>query len=129
MAPFRLRVLLADDNAGVLKSLSRLLALEFDVVGSVTNGNGVLEAAHRLQPDIIILDLSFTDVESLEVCRLVTQRHPRTKVIVFTVEDGADVRRRAFEAGAAAFVNKLVAGELVSEVRRVHGDDRRDRQD
>jgi DNA-binding NarL/FixJ family response regulator len=114
----RLRVLIADDNPGVVKSVSRLLALEYDVVGSVADGGALLEAADQLHPDIIVLDLSFTDVESLEACRRITQCHPDIKVIVFTIEDDLEVRRRAFEAGASAFVHKLY-GELLAEIKRV----------
>ena len=120
--PGRLRVLIADDNPGVLKSVARLLSADYDVVGLVSNGRALLEAAHQLQPDIIVLDLSFTDVESLEACRLITQRDPRIKVIVFTVEDDAAVKRRAFEAGAVAFVHKLVADGLLSELERLNDD-------
>jgi DNA-binding NarL/FixJ family response regulator len=120
----RLRVLIADDNPGVLKSVARLLALEYDVVGVVTNGTALLESVQQLQPDIIVLDLSFTDVDSLEACRLITQRNPRIEVVVFTVEDGEAVRRRAFEAGAVAFVNKLTADDLVSELKRLHDEKR-----
>src|SRR5829696_2437321 len=119
----RLRVLVADDNPGVLRSVSRLLALEYDVVGLVSNGTDLIEAAHRLQPDIIVLDLSFTDIESLEACRLITQRDPRIKVVVFTVEEGAAVRQRSFEAGAVAFANKLT-DDLLTEIKRLHDDER-----
>lgn len=122
--PGRFRVLIADDNPGLLKSVARLLAADHDVVGLVCNGRALLEAAHQLQPDIIVLDLSFTDVDGLEACRLITQRDPRIKVIVFTVEDDAAVRRRAFEAGAVAFVNKLVANGLLSALERLHDDER-----
>jgi DNA-binding NarL/FixJ family response regulator len=122
--PGQLRVLIADDNSGVLKSVARLLSLEYDVVGLVSDGRTLIEAAHRLQPDIIVLDLSFTDVDSLEACRLITQRDPRVKVVVFTVEDGAEVRRRAFEAGAVAFVNKLASDDLLSVLGRLHDDER-----
>ena len=52
--PARLRVLIADDNPGVLKSVARLLALEYDVVGVVTNGTALLESVQQLQPDIIV---------------------------------------------------------------------------
>ena|SRR2546423_1134910 len=117
----RLRILIADDNAGVVKSVSRLLALEHDVVGCVASGNALLEATQQLQPDLVVLDLSFTDVESLEACRRIKQRSPDIKVIVFTVDDREDVRRQAFEAGACGFVHKLLADELLAEVRRVDG--------
>jgi DNA-binding NarL/FixJ family response regulator len=122
--PGRLRVLIADDNPGVLKSVARLLALEYDVVGLVSNGSDLIEAAHRLQPNIIVLDLSFTDVESLEACRLITQRDPRVKVVVFTVEEAAVARQRSFEAGAVAFVNKLASDDLLSELKRLHDGER-----
>jgi DNA-binding NarL/FixJ family response regulator len=120
----RLRVLVADDNPSVLKSVARLLAADYDVVGLVSNGRALLEAAHQLQPDIIVLDLSFTDVESLEACRLITQRDPRIKVIVFTVNNDAAVRQRALEAGAVAFVNKLVGDGLRSVLDRLREDER-----
>ena len=123
-APGRLRVLIADDNPGVLRSVARLLGVDHDIVGLVSNGRALLEAAHQLQPDIIVLDLSFTDVKSLEACRLITQRDPRIKVVVFTVEDDAAVRRQAFEAGAVAFVNKLGADGLLSALERLHDDER-----
>jgi DNA-binding NarL/FixJ family response regulator len=120
----RPRILIADDNPGVLRSVSRLLSLEYDVVGLVSNGTDLIEAAHRLQPDVIVLDLSFTDVDSLEACRLITQRDPRVKVVVFTVEEREAVRQRSFEAGAVAFVNKLAANDLLSELERLHDDER-----
>jgi DNA-binding NarL/FixJ family response regulator len=120
--PGRLRILIADDNPGVLRSVSRLLALEHEIVGLVSNGTDLIEAAHQLQPDIVVLDLSFTDVDSLEACRLITQRDPRIKVVVFTIEERASVRQRCFEAGAAAFVNKLSANDLLSELKRLQDD-------
>src|SRR3954465_9823719 len=122
--PGRLRVLIADDNPGVLKSVARLLSADYDVVGLVSNGRALLDAAQQLQPDVIVLDLSFTDVESLEACRLITQRDPRIKIVVFTVKNDAEVRRGAFEAGAVAFVNKLGGDGLLSALDRLREDER-----
>ena len=124
--PSRLRVPIADDHPGIVKSLSRLLALDYDVVGSVTNGSGLLEAAERLRPDVVVLDLSLRDVESLEACRQISQRSPQMKVIVFTAAEDPEVRQRAFEAGASVFVHKLAFGDdLLSAVKRL--DDNRGR--
>jgi DNA-binding NarL/FixJ family response regulator len=118
----RLRVLIADDNARVAASISRLLSLDHDVVGSVVDGSGLLDAAQQLKPDVVVLDLCLGDGESLEACRHITQRHPGMKVIVFTAEDDPEVRRRAFEAGASAFVDKLLGNALVSAVTRLFGE-------
>jgi DNA-binding NarL/FixJ family response regulator len=117
----RLRVLIADDNARVVKSVSRLLAMDYDVVGSVANGSGVLEAAQDLHPDVIVLDLSLRDGDSLEACRQVTLQLPDTKVIVFSADHDPDVTARAYDAGASDVVNKLVADALLSAVRRLDG--------
>ena len=119
--PSQARVLIADDNPGVVKSISRLLSLEHDVVGSAENGRALLDAAERLRPDVIVLDLSFADVDSLDVCRRLTKSHPEIKVVVFTIENNADVRRSALEAGASAFVHKLAGDALLSEIERVFG--------
>ena len=107
MLSTRPRVLLADDSPDVVKAVARLLALDCDVVGAVADGRALLEAAQRLQPDAIVLDLSLPNIHGLEACRQITQRHPETRVIVFTASSDPDVRQRSFEAGASGFVSKL----------------------
>jgi DNA-binding NarL/FixJ family response regulator len=60
--PTRPRVLLADDHPGVVKALQRMLSLECDVVGVVADGSEVAEAAARLQPVVIVVDLNLPNV-------------------------------------------------------------------
>ena len=81
--PKRPRVLVAEDHAAVAKAVCRLLALDCEVVGSVADGKAVLEAAQRLQPDVIVLDLNLPHVNGLEACPQIMQGNPKTKVIVF----------------------------------------------
>ena len=123
MLSTRPRVLLADDYAGMVKSVSRLLALDCEVVGSVADGSALLEAAQRLQPDVIVLDLNLPNVHGLAVCRQITQANPDIKVIVFTAMSDPEIRQRSFEAGASAFVSKLGrADDLRSTIARVCAD-------
>ena len=122
-APRRLRVLVADDHPGVVRAVSRLLALSYDVVGSVADGSGLLAAAQQLRPDVIVLDVNLPNVDGLKACRQITQANPEMKVIVFTAVDDPDVRRRAFEAGASAFVHKLaLADDLLAALGRLDAD-------
>ena len=102
-------MLLADDYPDIVKAICRLLALDCEVVGSVADGSALLEAAQRLQPDVIVLDLNLPNVHGLEACRQITQVNPETKVIVFTAMSDPDVRQRSFAVGASAFVSKLDA--------------------
>ena len=116
----RPRVLVADDHPDVVKAVSRLLALDCDVVGSVGDGWALLDAAQRLQPDVIVVDLNLPDVNGLEACRQITLAHPRMKVIVFTAMNDPDVRQRSFELGASAFVFKMAGdGDLLATVKRL----------
>ena len=118
--PDRPRVLIAEDHPAVAKAVCRVLALDCDVVGTVANGSAVLEAAQRLQPDVIVIDLNLPEVDGLEACRQITQADPRVKVIVFSAMIDPDVMRRSFEVGASAFVSKLAAnGELLSTIKRL----------
>ena len=100
----RPRVLVADDHADLVKAICRLLAMECDVVGSVADGSAVLEAALRLRPDVIVVDLNLPNVNGLEACRQIRQAHPEMKVIVFTAMNDPDVRKRSLEVGASAVV-------------------------
>ena len=119
----RPRVLVADDHHDVVKAVCRLLALDCDIVGSVTDGRALLDAAQRLRPDVIVVDLNLPDVNGLEACRQITQTHPEMKVIIFTAMNDPDVRQRSFDVGASAFVFKMGGdGDLLSTVKRLWAD-------
>jgi DNA-binding NarL/FixJ family response regulator len=110
-------VLLADDYPGIVDALARLLALDCEVVESVADGRALLLAAQRHQPDVIVLDLNLPSVHGLDACRLITQRHPAIKVIMFTVESDPAIRQEAFAAGATGFVSKLAVDDLLAVIK------------
>jgi DNA-binding NarL/FixJ family response regulator len=113
----RPRVLLADDHEGVLTAVGRLLAHSCEIVGQVTTGAAAIEAATRLDPDVVVLDLTMADASGLVVCATIRQAVPRARVVVLTAADDPQIRRRAFEAGASAFVLKhLVTHELLPAI-------------
>ena len=119
--PKRPRVLIADDHAGVTKAVCRLLALDCEVVGNVADGRAVLEAAQRLQPDVIVVDLNLPHVPGLEACRQIKQARPDAKVIVYSAMNDPDVRQRSLEVGASAFVCKG-RDDLLSAIKRLCDD-------
>ncbi len=121
--PRRPRVLLAEDHPAMAKAVSRVLALDCDVVGTVADGSAVLEAVQRLQPDVIVVDLNLPNVNGLEACRQIRQVNPDAKVIVFSAMNDPDVKQRSFEVGASAFVFKGAANDdLLSTVKRLCDD-------
>ena len=113
-------VLLADDHTIVIEGLARLLRdHDFDVVGTVGNGDQLLEAARRLRPDVIVTDLSMPALSGLDVlARLKTERIT-SKVIVLTMHNDANLATVAMREGASGFLLKESAGEeLVAAIRQ-----------
>src|SRR5688572_7332902 len=111
----RPRVMIADDYPDIVKAVSRVLAQDCDVVGTVADGAALLDAAERLQPDVILLDLSLPNANGLEACRQITRAHPQRRVIVFTAHGDPDLIEQCLAAGASAFVSKMGDnGDLLS---------------
>ena len=82
----RPRVLLADDYANILTAMVRLISSSCDVVGTVTTGAQLLDAARRLDPDVIVVDLNLPDMSGLDACRQLKAAAPRGSVILLTAE-------------------------------------------
>jgi DNA-binding NarL/FixJ family response regulator len=115
----RPRVLIADDHPGYAKALGRVLSAECDVVGVVADGRGVTDAAARLQPVVVVVDVNLPNASGLEICRQLTQNDRRAKVIVITGMPDDAVKVLALAAGASAFLDKLSAGHhFVDAIRR-----------
>jgi DNA-binding NarL/FixJ family response regulator len=116
----RPRVVLADDFPPLLVALRRLLEPGCDVVGSSSSGHDAVATVMDLKPDVIVLDVRMHDLNGLEACRQIRQLSPDTSVILMTAADDADLRTRAFQVGASAFVAKgSVADELERTIQRV----------
>jgi DNA-binding NarL/FixJ family response regulator len=103
----RLRILVVDDHPGVGKAVCRSLAFEHDVVGHLLDATTLVEAIELLTPQVLLLDVNLPQIDGLTACRRIRELYPDLKIIVFTVADDADTRRRAFDAGASAFINKF----------------------
>ncbi len=97
-----------------------MLSLECDIVGQVADGRTVLDAAQRLQPDVVVVDLNLPHVHGFDVCRQIKQDNPDARVVVFSAMNDPDIRQRSVEVGASAFVCKGT-GDLLSTVKRLCG--------
>lgn len=112
------RILLADDHALMLEGLLRLLSGEFEVVGAVTNGRAVLEEAKRLNPDVIVLDVSMPELNGIETARRLATVLPSAKIVFVTQQLDPAYVHAAFAAGAMGYVAKQSAAkDLVEAIR------------
>ncbi|MBV6468604.1 response regulator transcription factor [Nitrospirales bacterium NOB] len=114
------RVLLADDHSLVLEGFRRILNEQCELVGMVEDGRALLEAAQRLTPDIVILDVSMPLLNGIDAATQLKKLQPTVKVIFVTMHADADYVRSAFEAGASGYVLKRSAvDELEQAIRTV----------
>ena len=116
----RTTVLLADDHAIVTEGLAGLLTKhDLDVVGAVTDGQSLIDAAKRLHPDVIVTDLSMPGLTGLDVLARLKAERVDSKVIVLTMHQDANLAALAIRGGASGFLLKESAGhELVAAIRQ-----------
>jgi DNA-binding NarL/FixJ family response regulator len=121
------RILVADDHPDILKALCGLLEDRVGkVVGTVMDGQALVEAAQRLEPDIIFTDISMPNLNGLEATRALQTSVPQSKVIILTSHYEPTYVTLAFEAGARGYLLKRTSlhAELPQAVLHVLAGDR-----
>jgi CheY-like chemotaxis protein len=113
-----IRILIADDNTAMLEAIVRMVEHDFQVVGTVGDGQAVLQAADALEPDVLILDISMPIVDGIEAAHCLKDHGSRTKIVFLTVHEDPDFVSRSLEAGALGYVIKArLATDLVFATR------------
>ena len=114
------RVLLADDHALLLGAYEKLLAGQCEIVGQVSDGRALLDAAETLKPDLIVLDISMPLLNGLEAGRQIKQKMSAVKLVFVTMNEDAELAAEAFRAGASGYLLKrCAASELATAIREV----------
>lgn len=117
-----IRVVVADDHQQMLLHVCEFLsAHSCEVVAAVSDGQAAVDAAARLLPDVVVLDVSMPILNGLEAARQILAANPSAKIVFLTVDRDPDTRRAAFEAGVLGFVLKpRLAADLIPAIRLVH---------
>lgn len=113
-----IRVVLADDHPSILARVREILGRDFDIVAAVANGQEALEEVTRLDPDVLVIDISMPVLDGLQAVTRLNAAKSRAKVVFLTVHEDPDFVSAAFAAGASGYVTKSrVATELVPAIR------------
>lgn len=112
-----IKVLLVEDHPELRAAFLSLLSREFQVVGTVDRGDLVLEAAERLLPDALVLDVSLPGRSGLQVLPELRARLPKMAIVMLTAHDEPMYRRAALRMGADAFLSKSSCAELPQAIR------------
>jgi DNA-binding NarL/FixJ family response regulator len=120
--PNRLCIYLVDDHAVLREGLQSLINAEPDLVvcGQAGNGATALQEIAAQPPDLVVMDISLPDLNGIKVTEKLKQRHPKLHIIALTQYSDQAYLRQILQAGAAGYVLKQTATEvLINAIRAV----------
>ena len=118
----RIRILIADDHALFREGLGKILDLEKDIkiVGEAKDGAEILKLTERLEPDVILMDISLPGPNGIRITRQIKKRHKKIYVIMLSMYEDTSHIIESFQAGASGYVIKTrPSGELIQTIRSV----------
>ncbi|HVB55356.1 MAG TPA: response regulator transcription factor [Candidatus Acidoferrales bacterium] len=114
----RPRVLLGDDHAMFCEGLRSILEPHFEVVGIVENGQELVTNAERLQPDVVVADISMPLLNGIGAARKLQKMKRSPKIVFLTMHADPTFATEAFRAGASGYVLKSSHGsEIVTAIQ------------
>jgi DNA-binding NarL/FixJ family response regulator len=115
-----IRLLVAEDHSVMREKVVNTLEVEFTVVGTVSDGQEMLDVEATINPDVIILDISMPGVNGIEAATRLKQRASRARIIFLTVHEDPEFLQAALATGALGYVIKSrVASDLQFAVKEV----------
>jgi DNA-binding NarL/FixJ family response regulator len=116
----RPRILLADDHKLMAEALQHLLQADFDVVGTVSDGQALIKAAAELKPELVVVDIGMPLLNGLDAAAQLKALQPDIKVIVLTQNREPRYAVEAFRRKASGYLLKdSAASELTAAIREV----------
>ena len=101
------KVLVAEDHLAMRAKVVNLLQGDVDVVAFVGDGQSAVEAANKLMPDILILDVSMPILNGTDVARRLKVQGCKAKIVFLSVSTNVDQVNACFAAGGDAYVSKM----------------------
>lgn len=117
-----IKILIADDHAIVRAGLRAIITSEVDLelVGEATGGVDAIEQVNSLLPDILVLDISMSDLDGIEVIKTLRKNNMQCKILVLTVHEDEALLREVLKLGASGYIIKHAAEtELISAINAV----------
>jgi two-component system, NarL family, response regulator NreC len=117
-----IRILLADDHALVRQGFRMILAAQPDmeIIGEAGNGREAVELAEKLQPDVVVMDVTMPELNGIEATRRLATASPRTRVLALSMHKDSVYVREILRSGARGYLLKdCDDSDLIAAVRSV----------
>jgi DNA-binding NarL/FixJ family response regulator len=114
------RLVLVDDNPAMLETLAEMLQQNFTIAGKFSSAAPMLADVGRLNPDIILLDISMGDMTGFYAAKRLKSMGCAAKIVFLSVHENPDFVRAAFDLGASGYVFKSqVSSDLMDALEAV----------
>ena len=117
-----LRIVLVEDHTILREGLRALLSADpnFEIIGEAQNGREAVRCVEKLEPDLLLMDLSMPRMSGMEAIREIKRRYPEVKIIALTVHKTEEYLLTTLKAGADGYVLKdATHEELVMAIKNV----------
>ena len=118
----KLRIVLAEDHTILREGLRALLSADpsFEIIGEAPNGREAVRCVEKLEPDLLLMDLSMPRMSGMDAIREIKNRYPEIKIIALTVHKTEEYLLTTLKAGADGYVLKdATHDELVLAIKNV----------
>src|SRR5436309_2945056 len=114
------RIVLCDDHPIFLAGLRNLIssAVDFELVGTASNGTAALKLICDLQPDIAVVDISMPHLNGIALARRLADEAPSVKIMVLTLHEDRAFLKQSIDAGVRGYVLKRSAAETPVQAAR-----------
>lgn len=111
----KIKILIVDDHEVVRKGIKALLEDEesLEIVGEAGNGITALDCVAQLQPDIVLLDINMPEMNGIEAAKIISQKHSKSKVLVFSMHNNEDYILKSIENGVKGYLLKDSDKEVI----------------
>ena len=119
-----LRIVLAEDHTILREGLRALLSTDqnFEIIGEAQDGREAVRCVEKLEPDLLLMDLSMPRMSGMDAIREIKKRYPEIKIIALTVHKTEEYLLNTLQAGADGYVLKdATHDELVLAIKNVMG--------
>jgi DNA-binding NarL/FixJ family response regulator len=100
------RIVLADDHQHILEKIKELLDSTYDIVGTVSDGQSLVNAVAQLKPDVLVIDITMPILNGIEAANKLKEEGSDSKIIFLTVHADPDFVRACLATGAFGYVVK-----------------------
>jgi len=121
----KIRIVIAEDHTILREGLRALLSShsDFDIVGEAKDGQDAIRRVEKLEPDLVLMDLSMPRMDGISAINDIKKRYPKIKIIALTVHKTEEYILAALKAGADGYILKdATRNELILAIKSVIDD-------